>query len=492
MTDTTSPVNVLKEKLLIGGEWVDAMSGDTSITYDPATGNELASFAEGSGRDVDAAVAAARAAFESSEWRGLSPDVRGRLLWNVADLIERDATPLAELETRDNGQPIALSGGVNLPLAAQVFRYYAGWATKIEGKLSSVSIPNTMHYTRREPVGVCGLITPWNFPLAIAAWKLAPALAAGNTVVLKPAEQTPMTTLRLAQLCLEAGIPPGVVNVVTGGPEVGKALVAHRGVDKVSFTGSTEVGQNIVAAASNDLKRVSLELGGKAPSIICQDANIDAAVVGNLQGALFNTGQACGAYTRFFVHESRADEFTSKLAEAAEALPTGPGLDPGTFLGPLISSEQLARVDGYVRSGICQGAQLVTGGARATGVAVDNGWFYSPTVFSGVTDDMTIAREEIFGPVMSVFTYSDLDEVIARANDSDYGLAAALWTRDLVTAHTLAERIHAGTVFVNLLPLIDPGAPWGGFGLSGWGREMGSFAIDEFTETKGVFVNLAP
>ena len=398
---------------------------------------------------------------------------------------------LAELETRDNGQPIAMSGGVNLPLAAQVFRYYAGWATKIEGKLSSVSIPNTMHYTRREPLGVCGIITPWNFPLAIAAWKLAPALAAGNTVVLKPAEQTPLTTLRLAQICLDAGIPAGVVNVITGGPETGRALVSHPGVDKISFTGSTEVGRQIVAAAAGDLKRVGLELGGKAPSIICPDADIDAAVIGNLQGALFNSGQACGAYTRFFVHESRAAEFTDKLARAAAALKVGPGMDPDTFLGPLISAEQLDRVHGYVQSGVGQGAELVTGGSRAAGPGLDEGFFYSPTVFANVRDEMTIAREEIFGPVMSVLTYADMDEAVARANDTDYGLASVVWTSDLVAAHTLAKRIHAGTVFVNLLPLIDPGAPWGGFGLSGWGREMGSFGIDEYTETKGVFINLA-
>ncbi|GID29304.1 aldehyde dehydrogenase family protein [Paractinoplanes brasiliensis] len=481
----------MAEQLLIGGEWVPAASGQVSETFDPAGGTKLADFAEAGSADVDAAVGAARAAFEDPAWRDLSPDGRGRLLWKVADLIERDAAALAELETRDQGMPIALTTNVNVTLAAQVFRYYAGWATKIEGKLSSVSVPDTLHYTRREPLGVVGLITPWNFPFAIAAWKLAPALATGNTVVLKPAEQTPLSTLKLGALCLEAGIPAGVVNVLTGGPEAGKALVAHRGVNKISFTGSTEVGQQIAGAAAADLKRVSLELGGKAPSIITRGADIDAAVAGNLQGALFNTGQACGAYTRFYVDAERADEFTEKIAAAAQTLKIGPGLDFDTVLGPLVSQEHLDRVTGYVDGGVEQGAQLVTGGKRASGPGLDDGYFFTPTVFSGVRDDMTIAREEIFGPVLSIFSYEDEDEVVARANDTDYGLAAVLWTQDLTSAHRLAARIHAGTVFVNQLPLIDPGAPWGGFGLSGWGREMGTYALDEFTETKGVWVNLA-
>ncbi|MFF5112850.1 aldehyde dehydrogenase family protein [Streptosporangium sp. NPDC000509] len=479
------------KKLLVAGEWVPAADGGVSQTYDPATGELIASFAEAGPADVDDAVAAARQAFDDPEWRALSPDARGRLLWRIAELIERDAADLAELETRDQGQPISMSSGVNVVLSAQVFRYYAGWCTKIEGKLSSVSVPDTLHYTRREPVGVCAIITPWNFPLAIAAWKLAPALACGNTVVLKPAEQTPLSTLWLARLCVEAGVPAGVVNCLTGGPLVGQALVAHPGVDKVSFTGSTEVGKQIVAGASANLKRVGLELGGKAPSIVARDADIDAAVAGNLQGALFNTGQACGAYTRFFVDHKRVDEFTEKIADAAAQLKIGPGIRPDTVLGPLVSAEQLNRVAHYVDTGVRQGAQIVTGGRRATGPELDRGHFFEPTVFAGVRDDMVIARDEIFGPVLSIFSYEDEDEVVARANDTDYGLAAVVWTQDTATAHSLAGRIRAGTVFVNLLPLIDPGAPWGGFGLSGWGREMGSFAIDEFTETKGVFLNLA-
>jgi aldehyde dehydrogenase (NAD+)/betaine-aldehyde dehydrogenase len=326
--------------------------------------------------------------------------------------------------------------------------------------------------------------------LAIAAWKLAPALATGNTVVLKPAEQAPLSTLALAELCVRAGVPAGVVNCVTGGPEVGQALVAHPVVAKVSFTGSTEVGKQIAAVAAATLKRVSLELGGKAPSIIARDADIDAVVVGNVQGAMFNTGQACGAYTRFYVDTHRADEFVTKVAQAASELALGPALDPKTQIGPLISAEQRERVAGYVDSGLRQGAQLIAGGRSASGPLLDAGFFYEPTVFAGVRDDMVIAREEIFGPVMSILTYDDEDELLQRANDSDFGLAAVVWTQDLVTAHTFAHRIRAGTVFVNQLPLIDPGAPWGGFGLSGYGREMGAYALDEFTEVKGVFVNL--
>jgi aldehyde dehydrogenase (NAD+)/betaine-aldehyde dehydrogenase len=477
-------------QLLIAGEWAGATTGATSESRNPATGEVIGVFAEASGADVDAAVASAREALGSAAWAGMSPDQRGRVLWRVADLLDQHAEEIALLETLDSGQPTFITTGVNLPLAAQVFRYYAGFATKIEGKVSPVSIPGNLSYQTRVPVGVCALITPWNFPLAIAAWKLAPALATGNTVVLKPAEQTPYSTVRLAELCLEAGVPPGVVNVLTGGPEVGKALVAHPGVDKVSFTGSTAVGQEIVRASATDLKRVSLELGGKAPSIVCADADLDAAVIGNLQGGIFNSGQACGAYTRFFVHSSRHDEFVDKLARAAESLKVGPGQDPETVVGPLISQEQLDRVHGYVEGGRAQGAELVTGGARLDGEH-ERGYFYRPTVFSGVRDDMTIAREEIFGPVLSVLAYDDLDEAVARANASDYGLVAVLWTRDVGLAHTLPPRLRSGTVFVNQLPLIDPGSPWGGFGMSGWGKEMGAYSIDEFTETQTVFLNLA-
>jgi acyl-CoA reductase-like NAD-dependent aldehyde dehydrogenase len=481
---------VKREQLLIGGQWVDAISGAELNTHDPATGEVLGVVADASAADVDAAVAAARAAMVDPWWKDLTPAARGRLLWRVADLIDSQAEQLAELETRDQGQPIGVAKTVSLSMAAEVFRYYAGWCTKIEGRTSAVSIPGTMHYTRREPVGVCALITPWNFPLMIAAWKLAPALACGNTVILKPAEQTPLTTVALARLCMEAGIPAGVVNCVTGGPAAGAALSAHPGVDKVSFTGSTEVGRKILVAASSNFKRVTLELGGKAPSIIARDADIDAAVAGNLQGALLNSGQVCAAYTRFFVDSQRVDEFADKIAAAAAALPIGPGLSPDTVIGPLASPEHVDHVERLVKAGVAAGAELVTGGSRPQG-ALANGNFYTPTVFTGVTDDMAIAREEIFGPVLSILSYDDADELAARANDTEYGLAACIWTKDLTTAHTLAASMRAGTVFVNMLPFLDPAAAWGGFGASGWGREMSSNAIDEFTETKGVWINLA-
>lgn len=477
--------------MLIDGEWTAASSGATSNAFNPATGGVITTFPEASIADVNMAVSAARRAYESDEWQLMSPDARGRILWKISELIERDATMLSEIETENQGQTLIISRFVTVQLAAEVFRYYAGWCTKIEGRVSSVSIPNTLHYTRREPIGVVGLITPWNFPLAIAAWKLAPALACGNAVILKPAEQTPLSTLHLARLCVEAGLPSGILNCITGGPDVGKAMVSHPGIDKISFTGSTEVGQEIVKAASRDLKRVSLELGGKAPSIITKDADIDAAVIGNLQGALFNTGQACGAYTRFFVDKARGDEFTEKIARAAAGLKVGAGKEPDTELGPLISQEQIDRVAHYVSSGIEQGATLVSGGKRSIVSGYEGGFFFEPTIFSNVRDDMTIAKDEIFGPVLSIMTYGDEEEIVARANDTNFGLAAVVWTQDLVSAHSLAHRIHAGTVFINQLPLIDPGGSWGGFGMSGWGREMGSFAIDEFTESKGVFVNLA-
>ncbi|MEV6134387.1 aldehyde dehydrogenase family protein [Streptomyces violaceusniger] len=476
-------------QLLINGEWVDTSGGARGETINPATGEVIGTFAEATSVDVDAAVVSARVGFESDAWQGMSPDSRGRLLWRVAELIETNAEEIAALETLDQGQPTSVSTNLSVPLAAQVFRYYAGFATKIEGKVSPVSIPNQLSYQQRVPLGVTGLITPWNFPLDIAAWKLAPALATGNAAILKPAEQTPLSAVRLVELCQEAGVPAGVVSLLTGGPEVGKDLVAHDGVDKISFTGSTAVGQEIVKTVSRDLKRVGLELGGKAPSIICDDADIDAAVAGNLQGALFNTGQACGAFTRFFVHRRKVDEFTSKLASAADSLRIGPGQDPETVIGPLVSEEHLGRVADYVKSGNDEGAQLVTGGERVMG-ALEKGYFFRPTVFTEVTDAMTIAREEIFGPVLSIMPFDDMDEAISRANNTDYGLAAVVWTKDLAAAHTLPQRIHAGTVFVNQLPLIDPGAPWGGFGLSGWGRELGAYSIDEYTETKSIFINL--
>ncbi|GAA4761176.1 aldehyde dehydrogenase family protein [Streptomyces sanyensis] len=476
-------------RLYIAGEWTPAADGALFGTRDPADGQALGTCAEAGRADVDAAVDAARRALDDPSWAGLTAAERARLLWRVAELIERDAAELAELETRDQGQPLAVARGVSVAGAAEHFRYYAGWATKIEGSVAPVSFPGTLHFTRREPVGVCALITPWNFPLMIAAWKMAPALACGNTVVVKPAEQTPLTTLHLVRLCEEAGFPPGAVNLLTGGPGTGRALVGHPGVDKVSFTGSTEVGREIVRASADDLKRVTLELGGKAPSIVARDADIDAAVQGNVQGALLNSGQVCAAYARFYVDRRRAQEFTEKLAAAVAGLRLGPGLSPDTQLGPLVTEEHLNRVDALVRRGVAEGAELVTGGGRAGEGPLEHGNFYRPTVFAGVVDEMAIARQEVFGPVLPVLTYEDEDELAARANDTPFGLAAAVWTRDLSTAHRLAEDIRAGAVFVNMPAVPDPAAPWGGFRSSGWGREMGSYALDVFTETKGVWIH---
>lgn len=475
------------ERLLINGEWVPAASGATFDTLDPATGAPLATVADGGAADVDAAVAAATAAFNNPEWSEMPPAARAKILWKIADLIDQHAAELAPLETKDQGQPIAISTNVSIPFAAEVFRYYAGWATKIEGQQVPLSIPGTLFYTRREPIGVCGLITPWNFPFMIAAWKIAPALATGNTVIVKPAEQTPLSTLRLGQFCIDAGVPAGVVNIITGGPEAGKALVDHPGVKKISFTGSTEVGKSILRSSADNLTRVTLELGGKAPSIIMPDADLESAVVGNLQGALLNSGQVCKAYTRFYAHSSIADEFAQKLSDIAATLPMGPGSSQDTVVGPLVSEEQVNQVSSYVDIAQKEGAVLVGGGKRAGG-ELASGFFFEPTVFKNVTDAMTIAKEEVFGPVLSVLSFDDEDEAIARANDSDYGLAASVWTSNLSAAHRMAAKIHAGTVYINTLPFLDPAAIHGGFGASGFGRELGKGSIEEFTEEKGVWI----
>ncbi|NYE94750.1 aldehyde dehydrogenase (NAD+) [Psychromicrobium silvestre] len=475
-------------KLYISGEWVD---GDSAAfeSYDPAQGKVFEQVAQASTGQVNDAVTAARSAFNGSEWRDLLPVQRAALLFRLADLIDAHAEELAILETRDQGQPLGVSREVSVRGSAEHFRYYAGWVTKIEGTTSPISFPQTLHYTRKEPIGVNALITPWNFPLMILAWKLAPALATGNTVVIKPSEVTSLSSVRLVELAAEAGFPPGVINLVTGGGETGALLSAHPGVDHLSYTGSTAVGKLIAkASAESNLKRLTLELGGKAPSIIAADADIDAAVAGNLAGGLLNSGQVCAAYTRFYVDKKREQEFVEKLARGVSGMKLGSGLDAGTELGPLVSEKHLGHVQRLVETGRKEGAELVTGGQRAD----RDGYFFQPTVFAGVSDEMSIVHEEIFGPVLSVLSYDgpdELDSLIARANDTEYGLAATVWTKDIATSQRLANGIRAGAVFVNMPPIPDMAAPWGGYKASGWGREMGPQAIDAYTETKAVWLH---
>ncbi|MEU9456978.1 aldehyde dehydrogenase family protein [Streptomyces sp. NPDC048277] len=478
----------MRTDMLIGGEWTTG-GGPAFTSLNPATGEVLAELREATETDVDAAVRAAQRAFVSPEWGGLLPAARAGLLLRVADLLEEHAQDVAALETRDQGQPLGVSAGFSVPNAVEHLRYYAGWVTKITGITAPLSVPDVDYRTRREPLGVCGLITPWNFPLMILVWKLAPALACGNTVVVKPAEQTSLSTLRLAELIEEAGVPAGVVNVVTGGPETGRALVRHPLVKKISFTGSTAVGREIGAECGRSLKKVSLELGGKAPSIIAADADIDASLQGNLLGGLLNSGQVCAAYTRFYVDARRHDEFAEKLAGAAGTLRLGDGLDPETHLGPLVSAEQVEQAARYVAIGEEEGAELLTGGSRPDG-ALAAGFFFEPTVFAGVRQDMRIAREEIFGPVLTVLPYEDPEELAVLANDTDYGLAAAIWSRDIGTANRLARQVKAGTVWINMMQGLDAAAAWGGMKSSGLGREMGWEAIEAYTEVKSVWTSL--
>jgi len=478
-------------KMLIDGEWTESSDGGTFESINPATGEVLDTVPEATDEDVAAAVDAAATAFESPAWAGMLPAERGRLLWRIADLIEDNAEELARLETEDQGQPLGISRTISIPNAIEHFRYYAGWATKIHGTTVPLSMPGVDYRNRREPLGVCGLITPWNFPFMIATWKLAPALVTGNTVVLKPPEQVSLSTLRLAELCVQAGVPKGVVNVVTGGPSVGQAITRHPLVAKISFTGSTEVGREIASVAGKRLARVSLELGGKAPSIITPDVDIDSVLEGNIMGGLLNCGQVCAAYTRFYVHRKRADEFAEKMAAVASGMQLGNGLDPDTHLGPLVSEEHLERVDNYVKVGEGEGASLITGGSRADDGRLVNGFFYRPTVFANVNDSMTIAREEIFGPVLSVIPYDDPEELVQRANDTEYGLAAVIWSRDIGVANRLANKIKAGTVWINLPPFLDAAAPWGGMKASGIGREMGWEAILSYTDIKGIWTSLS-
>ncbi len=477
-------------QLFIGGQWADAASGKRFETPNPATGDTLAWVAEGDAEDINRAVRAARAAF-GGPWGRMTPSERGRIIWRIGDLILEHTDELAQLESLDNGKPFAVAQAADVPLAADLFHYMAGWATKIEGNTINISVPympgaNFHSYTLREPVGVVGQIIPWNFPLLMAAWKLGPALATGNCVVLKPAEQTPLTALRLAGLIAEAGVPDGVVNVVTGfGETAGAALAAHNDVDKVAFTGSTEVGKLIVKAATGNLKKVSLELGGKSPNIVFEDA-VDGAIEGAANAIFFNHGQCCVAGSRLFVHQSRFDEVVDGVAEIAKSIKLGSGMEAGTQMGPLVSEEQLQRVTGYLESGKAEGATAVAGGGRFG----DRGFFVEPTVLTNTHGQMKVVREEIFGPVVVAAPFSDLDEIAAAANDSEYGLGAGIWTKDISKAHALAKKIRAGTVWINCYNVFDASLPFGGYKQSGWGREMGHEVLEAYTEVKAVTTQL--
>jgi phenylacetaldehyde dehydrogenase len=479
-------------QLFINGQWSDAASGKTFETPDPATGETLARIAEGDAEDINRAVKAARKAFEEGPWSRMTPSDRGRIVWKIGDLILEHTDELAQLESLDNGKPFVVAQAADIPLAADLFHYMAGWATKIEGNSIDISVPympgaNFHAYTRREAIGVVGQIIPWNFPLLMAAWKLGPALAAGCTVVLKPAEQTPLTALRLAELIAEAGVPDGVVNVVPGyGETAGAALAAHPDVDKVAFTGSTEVGKLIVqAAGATNLKKLTLELGGKSPNIVFADADADA-VEGAANAIFFNHGQCCVAGSRLFVQQSRFDEVVDGVSEIAKSLKIGSGMDPSTQMGPLVSAEQLSRVTGFLESGKADGATAVTGGGRFG----DKGYFVEPTVLTNTTPDMKVVREEIFGPVVVAAPFSDLDEIAAVANDTEYGLGAGIWTRDIGKAHAMAKKLRAGTVWINCYNVFDASLPFGGYKQSGWGREMGHEVLNNYTEVKSVVAQL--
>src|SRR5947208_10401601 len=477
-------------KMLIDGKWVEAASGKTFETLNPATGQVLARVAEGDKDDIDRAVRAARRTFDDGRWARMNPGERQRLLLRIADLIEQHGDELAQLETLDNGKPFAESRNVDIPSTAETFRYYAGWVTKLYGE-TNPSDAAFFNFTLREPVGVCGQIIPWNFPLLMCAWKLAPALACGNTSVLKPAEQTPLTALRLGELLLEAGVPAGVVNIVPGfGPTAGGALVRHPMVDKIAFTGSTEVGKEIHRTTADTLKRVSLELGGKSPNIVFSDADPEAAVQGALLGVFFCAGQVCCAGTRLFVEQKMHDEFAEKLAKTAAGMKQGPGLDPETRIGPLVSEEQLVRVTGYLEAGKKEGAKPLIGGERNMAKGLEKGYYVKPTVFTGVRNDMKIAREEIFGPVVSDIPFKDENDAVLQGNATTSALAAGGWTRDGSKAHAAGRARRRGPAGVNAHNVSDASAPFGGYKESGYGRELGRYAVDLYTQVKSVWLQI--
>ncbi|WP_040205740.1 aldehyde dehydrogenase family protein [Neobacillus jeddahensis] len=475
-----------KKKLFINGDFVESKSMKTFDTYNPATGEVLASVYEAASEDIDLAVKAARKAFDEGPWSKMSASDRGRLMYKLADLMEENSKELAQLETLDNGKPIRETSNADIPLAIEHMRYYAGWSTKIVGQTIPVNGP-FLNYTRHEAVGVVGQIIPWNFPLLMAMWKLGAALATGCTVVLKPAEQTPLSALYLAELIQEAGFPEGVVNIVPGyGETAGQPLVDHPLVDKIAFTGSTEVGKSIMSNASKTLKRVTLELGGKSPNIILPDADLSKAIPGALNGVMFNQGQVCCAGSRVFIQKKQFDNVVADMAAHAKKIKQGAGIHTDTEIGPLVSTEQQKRVLGYIEKGLNEGAQLVVGGEKPS----EQGYFVSPTIFADVRDEMTIAKEEIFGPVISAMPYEDLDELINRANNSDYGLAAGVWTQNVAKAHYIANNLRAGTVWVNCYNAFDAASPFGGYKQSGIGREMGSYALNNYTEVKSVWISM--
>ena len=486
----TSDFIAQKHRMYIDGKFVNAASGKTLSVYNPATGEVMAQVPEAEAVDVDQAVRAARRAFDEGPWTKMSPSQRGRLMLKLADLMEQHLEELAEIESMDNGKPVSVARVADVPLAVDLFRYMAGWATKIMGHTFPISFPGEyLSYTLREPIGVVGQIIPWNFPLLMAAWKLGPALAAGCTVVLKLAEQTPLSGLRLAELIHEAGFPEGVVNVLTGfGEGAGAPLAAHDLVDKIAFTGSTEVGRLIVHAAAGNLKKVTLELGGKSPAIIFPDADLERAIPGTASAIFFNHGQCCCAGSRLFAHESIFDRVVEGVSDIASKIRVGSGLDPKTEMGPLVSEEQFQKVTGYINSGLSEGAKATAGGKKAA----DRGYFVQPTVLTRTTPEMKVVKEEIFGPVVCAvpFTDTDLDRIAREANDTPYGLAASVWTRDISIANKMAKRIRSGTVWINCPNVFDAALPFGGYKQSGWGREMGSEVLNNYTEVKAVTAKL--
>jgi acyl-CoA reductase-like NAD-dependent aldehyde dehydrogenase len=476
----------IRTKLLIDGSWMEG--SDRFATVNPATEEVIAEVEEAGPAEVDAAVQSSRAAFQNPEWRTMDPHRRAELLWKLADLIAERGSDLADVETQDNGKTLFESGKVDVPSVVQNYTYYAGWADKPTGQTIPVSGP-FLNYTLREPIGVVGAIVPWNFPLSLASWKVAPALACGNCVVLKPAEETPLTSLLLGELALEAGFPPGVLNVVPGrGPVTGAALVAHPGVDKIAFTGSTETGRLIMKSAADSVKKISLELGGKSPNVVFADADLDAAARGALTGIFYGKGEVCAAGSRLLVEDSIRDEFTSALVEAAQRMLPGDPSHPKTRMGAIVSKSQQERVLGYIEAGREEGARLRTGGKPAT---VDGrGYFVEATIFDEVSVDMTIANEEIFGPVLAVLGFQDVSDAVEKANRTMYGLAAGVWTRDIGTAHRFENQVTAGTIWINTYNRYDSASPFGGFKQSGFGRDLGEHALQEYTQTKSVWVAL--